>query len=143
MKKFLIVVNLLLLSALLLNCKSVSNIVQNDILPSDEIYGKWEICIVKGNGHTVHSNICKTILFNKYGSGKLLLSDDLICKFNWKVEKEIITFSFKSADEQTDFLSGDLEYIFKLYDEGNLQYLEIKPKNKEIVYFLSRVKINK
>lgn len=104
----------------------------------DHIYGSWAICVTKGNGHVIHSNICRTILFNEDGSGRLSLENELICNFNWKLDNNSVVFSFDSSNAQSEFLSGDSEYSMKLYDKSDLHYLELQPKDKDIVYFLTQ-----
>lgn len=128
---------------ILLSCNQTKNVYGNNynvLQGTKQVQGSWQKCKSKSKEGIVSSNICQTINLEEDGNGKLLLGDKLICSFKWKTEKNLIKFSFDSSNDQSNFLYGVLEYTFKLYDKGDLEYLEIKPQNKEIVYFLSRVK---
>jgi len=135
--------------------KSVYVVNFTNIMQEEKVQGSWskckstftEIVNLPDGSHTIEhsimSNICQTINLNENGNGELLMGDSLMFKYKWRIERGLIKFSFDSPEDQSHFLSGELEYVFRLYDKDDALYLEIKPINKEITYFLVRGKNDK
>lgn len=143
---------------LLYNSCQIKNVHTNNLTngqQTDQVQGSWSKCkstftevvnLPDGSHtieHSIMSNVCQTINLHENGNGELLMGDSLMFKYKWRIEKDLMKFSFDSPEDQSHFLSGELEYVFRLYDKDELLYLEIKPINKEITYFLARAKNGK
>ncbi|KGO91085.1 hypothetical protein [Flavobacterium subsaxonicum] len=111
---------------------------------TEQIYGSWGMCKTQVDEDTfIVANVCKTVVFNDNGGGKLLMGDNILSNFKWKIDPEKLQFTFNTPTDREGFLDTATEYSFKLYTKGDFKYLEIKPRDKETIYYLSRLKSGK
>lgn len=131
---------LIIFSLFLLSCNKIVNSKTDSLLENEKVKGIWKLCITKGNGRIIHSNICKTVIFHEDKRGELYMEDKLICNFVWHTNQHKILLLTNISSDQNKLLSGDSRYTFRLYEEEEIKYLEIKPKDKEIYYLLTQAR---
>lgn len=110
-------------------CKQKSNKDKFNI----SILGEW--ILVESYGGLC--NVCPKVIFKESEKGEIIKPSGEVIHFFYKLKtKEKIVFSF--IDNENYFEGKD--FIYKLYEKGNLEKMSLKSIPKENEFFFSRVK---
>jgi hypothetical protein len=110
---------------------------QYDIKISDnvDIYGKWTMCSVFGNGIITQYNVCPKVFFNSNGSGSV--GDNLITGeyFNWTLKNGTLTIKHTNKISNVTFRDSIYSVIINKHDKN--KDLTITQPQKDYIYYLS------
>lgn len=104
------------------------------------VIGTWQICKMLSDGTETAYNVCPTIVFSSGGNGSLSLPETQMSFFQWTVNNNFISFSFKSEKDKNSFITKDTDFNFKIYEKEDLIIFELIHSKSSYRYILSRVK---
>lgn len=113
------------------SCKS------QDTKHNNEVIGAWEICVRGVDSLEEHPNHCTKIIFFANGSGTLDESEPP-SNFNWKVERDMIMFSFESNRDKELFFSTKSEFKLEYSNSERLTMLRLLDDSSNSWFLLSR-----
>lgn len=111
------------------------------VAPNDghnpNIEGKWTMCERGTDDSTIISNVCTDIIFSNDGAGVIEYPGKK-SNFQWKFDDETIHFTFKSEQDQKDFLTNSSRLKYKIYKEKEFEYFQLMEPDNDYWYLLLR-----
>ena len=100
-----------------------------------DIVGAWSMCRKGYDDTVICSNVCPDVIFNEDGSGAYISSN-----FKWVINGDIISFTFPTEKDKSNFFSSYSEFTFKAYtDEKTLaKYFKLFHKSSNSWFSLGK-----
>ncbi len=110
-------------------------------LPNRDILGVWTNCATSSGGVTMTANVCKMIEFKSDNSAIITYPSQEKQVVNWTLTDDLLLIRLtgdKSAEINRTFT--DSIYEARLTQDSISFDLELKAKNKDVIYYLGRQK---
>ncbi len=107
---------------------------------SQNIEGNWSFCAEGNDEQQIISNICREVFFDKNVTGFFKNASGDKSNFQWNITDSTIEFNLKPEKDNNTWFSNNYTFTFKIYNEGKFEHFELREKNANWRYRLSRSK---